>query len=115
MVTQRKGLNNLRTLSGRSTRKFTPSKAYMRMTCLELEKSRRLQELKNAKTRLAEINARLREIETEKQTLQRQLRRMRTHTASAYRRGSTSQKRTNNSAGTCSAKEPHPPSLRLKY
>lgn len=76
MATQRKGISSVRTLSGRVNQTFTPYRAYMQITCLEMEKSRRLEEQKSAEARIAGIRARLREIEEEEQLLQQTLQQM---------------------------------------
>lgn len=73
MAVLRKGLSNIRTISGRVHQTFTPYRAYMQISCLEMEKSRRLEERKNAATRIAEIDARLTDIEAEKSMLEEAL------------------------------------------
>ncbi|MDD2768808.1 MAG: hypothetical protein PHT19_08740 [Methylococcus sp.] len=73
MAALRKGLSNIRTISGRVHQTFTPYRAYMQISCLEMEKSRRLEERKNAATRIAEIDARLTDIEAEKSMLEEAL------------------------------------------
>jgi hypothetical protein len=64
-----KGLNNIRTLSGRVDQVSLPYRSYMQITCLEMEKARRDMERKSASRRIAVIDARLDEIEKAKQEL----------------------------------------------
>jgi len=64
-----KGLNSLRTLSGRVDKVALPYRAYMQITCLEMEKSRRDRERNSAKERIASLDARLKEIDAAKQEL----------------------------------------------
>lgn len=47
--------------------------AQMQITCLEIEKARRTSERRSASRRVAEIDARLQEIETEKVAIMRAL------------------------------------------
>lgn len=69
MVTPRRGLRELRTLSGRVDQLCLPYRAYMQITCLEMEKARRRNERKSASQRIADIDGRLKEIEAEKARL----------------------------------------------
>ena len=62
-------LKNLRTLSGRVDPSALSYRAYMRITCLEMEKVRRNAERNSAAQRIREIDARLREIDQEKREL----------------------------------------------
>lgn len=64
-----RGLRTIRTLAGRVTRLATPHRAHLQIACLEIEKSRRAAERTTASRRVAELDARLREIETEESTL----------------------------------------------
>jgi hypothetical protein len=66
MASRLKGVRNLRTLSGRIGQVAVPYRAYMQITCLEMEKARRNSERQNASRLIAEIEARLLEIEAEK-------------------------------------------------
>ncbi|HWO99042.1 MAG TPA: hypothetical protein VNL74_00205 [Methylococcus sp.] len=113
MSTQRKGLNSLRTLSGRVNQTFTPYRAYMQITCLEMEKSRRLQEQKSAEARIAGIHARLREIEAEKQNLQQALRKAGAETAVTAREAGAEGKSRSREAHA--AESPNRVGFRLKY
>ena len=64
-----RGLKTIRTLAGRVDRLATPHRAHLQVACLEIEKSRRAAERTTASRRVAELDARLREIETEETTL----------------------------------------------
>lgn len=64
-----RGLQDIQTLSGRVDQVFHPYKAYMRVTCLEMEKARRGEEKESAMHRVKSIDARLREIEAEEAAL----------------------------------------------
>ncbi len=69
MAIPTKGLNNIRTLSGRVDQLSLPYRSYMQITCLEMEKARRGMERKSASQRIALIDARLDQIEKAKQEL----------------------------------------------
>jgi hypothetical protein len=64
-----KGLRTIRTLAGRVDRLAVPHRAHLRIACLEIEKARRATERTTASRRVAELDARLREIEAEEATL----------------------------------------------
>jgi len=64
-----RGLRTIRTLAGRVDRLATPHRAHLRIACLEIEKARRAAERTTSSRRVAELDARLREIETEESTL----------------------------------------------
>lgn len=64
-----RGLKTIRTLAGRVDRLATPHRAHLQIACLEIEKARRAAERATANRRVAELDARLREIETEETTL----------------------------------------------
>jgi len=66
MAIQRRGLQEIRTLSGRVDQASIPYRAYLKISCLEMEKVRRGKEKEVALERLKNINARFREIEAEK-------------------------------------------------
>lgn len=70
MATPRRGLGSIRTLAGRVNQTFSPYRAYMQITCLEMEKSRRLEEHRAAAERIAALDARLEDIEKQKQSLE---------------------------------------------
>lgn len=61
-----KGLQDIHTYSGRVNQVFQPYKAYMRISCLEMEKARRGKERESAMHRVNNIDARFEEIEAEK-------------------------------------------------
>ena len=61
-----RGLKNIRTLSSRVDSTALPYRAYMQITALEMEKARRCSERASAARRIADIDARLRELEKEK-------------------------------------------------
>lgn len=69
MAIPTKGVNNIRTLSGRVDQVSLPYRSYMQITCLEMEKARRNMERKSASERIALIDARLEQIEKTKQEL----------------------------------------------
>ncbi len=64
-----RGLRTIRTLAGRVDRLATPHRAHLQIACLEIEKARRASERTTASRRVAELDARLREIETEETSL----------------------------------------------
>lgn len=68
-----KGLQDLRTLSGNVDMVALPYQAYMKLSCLEMEKFRRNKERKSAVHRLENIDERFRQIEDEKDALLRTL------------------------------------------
>ena len=69
MAIPAKGLNQLRTLSGRVDQLSLPYRSYMQITCLEMEKARRGMERKSASERVALIDTRMEQIEKAKQEL----------------------------------------------
>jgi hypothetical protein len=69
MAIPTKGVNSIRTLSGRVDQLSLPYRTYMQITCLEMEKARRGMERKSASQRIALIDARLDHIEKSKQEL----------------------------------------------
>jgi hypothetical protein len=60
-------------MSGKVDLKSTPYRAYMQITCLEMEKARRDSERQSASRRIAEIDARMRDIEAEKAAILKSL------------------------------------------
>jgi hypothetical protein len=64
-----RGLKNIRTLSSRVDSAALPYRGYMQITALEMEKARRCAERASGARRIAEIDARLRELEKEKTAL----------------------------------------------
>jgi hypothetical protein len=69
MAILRRGLRDIGTLSGRVDRVSLPYRAYLKISCLEMEKVRRTKEMEAAKQSIASIEARLQEIEAEKAAL----------------------------------------------
>ena len=61
-----RGLQDIRTLSGRVDQASIPYKTYMKLSCLEMEIIRRGEEKESALYRAENIDARLQEIEAEK-------------------------------------------------
>ena len=64
-----RGLRTIRTLAGRVDQTAVPHRAHLQIACLEIEKTRRATERTSAMRRLAELDARLLEIETEQARL----------------------------------------------
>jgi hypothetical protein len=69
MAIPNKGLNQIRTLSGRVDQQSLPYRSYMQITCLEMERARRSMERKSASHRVALIDARVAEIDQAKKEL----------------------------------------------
>ena len=65
----RRGIQDIRTLTGKVRTTTIPHEAYLRICHIEMEKARKTQESEKARQLLAEIAARLAEIETEKENL----------------------------------------------
>ena len=65
----RRGLQDIRTLTGKVRKTTLPHEAYLRISHIEMEKARKLQESEKARQLMADIAARLREIEMEKEAL----------------------------------------------
>ncbi len=68
-----RGAQDIKTHTGRVTAADTPSKAYLRLACLEMEKERRDRERQSAAQRMKTIDARFQEIEDEKVALLQKL------------------------------------------
>ena len=66
-------VKNIRTHSGSMNEATIPYKAYMRISCLEMEKARRLSEKQQAMARVSLIDSRIVEIEAEEQLLKNQI------------------------------------------
>jgi len=64
-----RGVQNIRTISGRVDQSFHPYRAYLKIGCLEMEKARRGAERASATHRVKLIDERFREIEAEKAAL----------------------------------------------
>lgn len=61
-----RGLQDIRTISGRIDDRFVPHKAYMKLSVLEMEKFRRGMEKQSALNKVSEIDQRFKDIEAEK-------------------------------------------------
>jgi hypothetical protein len=66
---KRKSVNDIKTHAGTVGQTFLPHKAFMRISCLEMEKAHRVREMENARRRIDAIKKRLEEIETETDAL----------------------------------------------
>lgn len=64
-----RGLQNIRTLSGKENQARAPHKVYMRIACLEMEKARRGEEKNGALARVRNIDARFNDIDVEREAL----------------------------------------------
>jgi len=64
-----KGMKDIRTHSGRVDRVGVPYMAYMKISCLEMERARRERERRAAMSRINIIDSRLAEIDNEKDGL----------------------------------------------
>jgi hypothetical protein len=62
-------LPDIKTHFGTVEKTWLPHKAYMRLTCLEMEKYRRMQEKQSAMLRVTNIETRIKEIESEQTVL----------------------------------------------
>jgi len=60
-----RGLRTIRTLAGKVNLITVPHRAHLQIACLELEKTRRTTERNSALGRVAELDARLQEIDAE--------------------------------------------------
>jgi hypothetical protein len=69
MAIPRRGLQDIRTLTGKVRKATLPHEAYLRISHIEMEKARKTQESEKARQMMADIAARLEEIEAEKEAL----------------------------------------------
>jgi len=69
MAIPRRGLQDIRTLTGKVRKATLPHEAYLRISHIEMEKARKTLESEKAKQLMADIAARLKEIEAEKDDL----------------------------------------------
>jgi hypothetical protein len=69
MAIPRRGLQYIRTLSGRVRKATLPHEAYLRISHIEMEKARKTQESEKARQMMTDISARIQEIEDEKDVL----------------------------------------------
>ncbi len=68
-----RGVQDIKTISGRADKGAVPYKAYMRLSVLEMEKFRRGKEKGSALARVANIDARFRDIEKERAAIMKTL------------------------------------------
>ena len=68
-----RGVQHIRTHTGKVNRANAPHVAYLRIACLELEKARRSKEHQSASRRVADIDARMSEIDDETAAIVRNL------------------------------------------
>ncbi len=73
MAMLRRTMRDIKTLSGRVDRIANPYMAYMQITCLEMEKTRKGREREAALQRVQNLDARLGDIELQKASLLRAL------------------------------------------
>ncbi len=71
--TPQRGLRDIRTYSGRVDRIGIPYMAYMRISCMEMEKARRDRERQSALARIKNIDERLADLEAEKDAVLKRL------------------------------------------
>lgn len=64
-----KGLQDIRTVSGRVDDRSTPHRAYMKLSVLEMEKFRRGKEQRNALEKARSIDERFKQIDAEKEEI----------------------------------------------
>jgi len=69
MAVPRRGLQDIRTITGRVRKATLPHEAYLRISHIEMEKARKTVESEKARQMMADIAARLEEIEAEKNDL----------------------------------------------
>jgi hypothetical protein len=73
MAIPRRGLQDIRSLTGRVRKANFPHEAYLRISHIEMEKARKTTESEKARQMMADIAARLAEIEAEKDELLRRM------------------------------------------
>jgi hypothetical protein len=66
MAVPRRGIQDIRTLTGKVRKITIPHEAYLRISHIEMEKARKTMESEKARQLMADIAARLAEIEAEK-------------------------------------------------
>ena len=69
MAIPRRGIQDIRTLTGKVRKTTIPHEAYLRISHIEMEKARKTLESEKARQLMADIAARLAEIEAEKEAL----------------------------------------------
>ncbi len=73
MTVPRRGIQDIRTVTGKVGKATLPHEAYLRISHIEMEKARKTVESEKAKQLMADIAARLAEIEAEKESLLRSM------------------------------------------
>jgi len=71
MAKPRRGIQDIRSLTGRVKKATLPHEVFLRISHIEMEKARKTRESKKAQQLVADIAARLKEIEAEKDALLR--------------------------------------------
>jgi len=69
MTIPRRGIQDIRTLTGKVRKATIPHEAYLRISHIEMEKARKTLESEKARQLMADIAARLAEIDAEKASL----------------------------------------------
>jgi hypothetical protein len=69
MAIPRRGLQDIRTLTGKVSKSQHPYMAYLRISHIEMEKARKTRETDKARQLMADIASRMAEIEAEKDEL----------------------------------------------
>ncbi|MDP2044890.1 MAG: hypothetical protein Q8L00_01630, partial [Deltaproteobacteria bacterium] len=69
MTIPRRGIQDIRTLTGKVRKATIPHEAYLRISHIEMEKARKTLESEKARQLMADIAARMAEIEAEKASL----------------------------------------------
>jgi hypothetical protein len=62
-------VQNIRTVAGRVDQTFKPYKAFLRISCMEMEKARMIKEKEGLVRRILSIDTRIEAMETEKNAL----------------------------------------------
>jgi hypothetical protein len=73
MAKPRRGLQDIRSLTGRVKKATLPHEVFLRISHMEMEKARKTRESEKARQLVADIAARLQEIEAEKDALLREI------------------------------------------
>lgn len=71
MAMPRRGIQDIRSLTGRVKKATLPHEVFLRISQIEMEKARKTRESEKAQQLVADIAARLKEIEAEKEALLR--------------------------------------------
>jgi hypothetical protein len=95
-----RGLRTIHTLAGKVNLVAVPHRAHLQIACLELERARRTTERTSAFRRVAELDARLKEIDAEQASLLQAL---------------AERKQTTGAAGTGHPSRGHSQPFRIRY